>query len=136
VSADVWSATSWTELRRDALACESWNMLHPSEPPRVPYVTSALADTAGPVVAVSDWIKAVPDQIARWVPGTVHLAGHRRVRLLRHPPGRPAVLPRGRRVDHGRRALGAGSFRRGGRGLPGPGDHPVPLDLPVSEALS
>jgi pyruvate dehydrogenase E1 component len=70
VSADVWSATSWTELRRDALACESWNMLNPGEPSRVPYVTSALADAAGPVVAVSDWIKAVPDQIARWVPGT------------------------------------------------------------------
>jgi pyruvate dehydrogenase E1 component len=70
VSADVWSATSWTELRREALACESWNMLHPSDAPRVPYVTSLLSDTSGPVVAVSDWIKAVPDQIARWVPGT------------------------------------------------------------------
>ncbi len=70
VSADVWSATSWTELRRDALACESWNMLHPSEPSRVPYVNSVLSGAPGPVVAVSDWIKAVPDQIARWVPGT------------------------------------------------------------------
>jgi pyruvate dehydrogenase E1 component len=70
VSADVWSATSWTELRRDALACESWNMLHPGEPSRVPYVNSALSGAPGPVVAVSDWIKAVPDQIARWVPGT------------------------------------------------------------------
>jgi pyruvate dehydrogenase E1 component len=70
VSADVWSATSWTELRRDALACESWNLLHPSEPSREPHVTSMLADSEGPVVAVSDWIKAVPDQIARWVPGT------------------------------------------------------------------
>jgi len=70
VSADIWSATSWTELRREALACESWNLLHPSDPPREPYVTSALSDAAGPVVAVSDWIKAVPDQIARWVPGT------------------------------------------------------------------
>ncbi|HLK02097.1 MAG TPA: pyruvate dehydrogenase (acetyl-transferring), homodimeric type, partial [Streptosporangiaceae bacterium] len=69
VSADVWSATSWTELRRDALACEQWNMLHPSDPPRVPYLTTTLADAEGPVVAVSDWIKAVPDQIARWVPG-------------------------------------------------------------------
>ncbi len=70
VSADVWSATSWTELRREALACESWNMLHPDEPPREPYVTSLLSGKPGPVVAVSDWIKAVPDQIARWVPGT------------------------------------------------------------------
>src|SRR6266568_2726398 len=70
VSADVWSATSWTELRRDALACESWNMLNPGEPSREPYVSSVLSDAPGPVVAVSDWIKAVPDQIARWVPGT------------------------------------------------------------------
>ena len=83
VSAAVWSATSWTELRRDALAAESWNLLHPSAEPRIPYVTSALsgasgagagvgssgAGDAGPFVAVSDWIKAVPDQIARWVPG-------------------------------------------------------------------
>ena len=70
VSADVWSATSWTELRRDALACEAWNMLNPDEPSREPYVASVLSGAPGPVVAVSDWIKAVPDQIARWVPGT------------------------------------------------------------------
>jgi pyruvate dehydrogenase E1 component len=69
VAADVWSATSWTELRRDALDCETHNMLHPAEPPRVPYVTTALSDSPGPVVAVSDWMRAVPDQIARWVPG-------------------------------------------------------------------
>jgi len=69
VSVDVWSATSWTELRREALACESFNMLHPGEEPRTPYVTSAFTGAPGPVLAVSDWIKAVPDQIARWVPG-------------------------------------------------------------------
>ena len=68
VSAEVWSATSWTELRRDGLACEEWNLLHPDLPARVPYVTSALNETSAPVVAVSDWIRAVPDQIARWVP--------------------------------------------------------------------
>ncbi len=69
VRAETWSATSWTELRREAMACDEWNMLQPEEEPRVPYVTSALAGHAGPVVAVSDWIRAVPDQIARWVPG-------------------------------------------------------------------
>ena len=63
------SATSWTELRRDALAAESHNLLHPSEPAWVPYVTSVLSDAPGPAVAVSDWMRAVPDQIARWVPG-------------------------------------------------------------------
>ena len=67
VAAEAWSATSWTELRRDALSCDEWNLLHPDAEPRVPHVVSALADHAGPVVAVSDWIRAVPDQIARWV---------------------------------------------------------------------
>ena len=70
VSAEVWSATSWTELRRDAMACEQWNLLHPEEQPRVPYVASVLGDNPVPVVAVSDWIRSVPDQIARWVPGS------------------------------------------------------------------
>jgi pyruvate dehydrogenase E1 component len=68
VAADVWSATSWTQLRRNALCCEEWNMLHPDAEPQVPYVTQALDGQPGPVVAVSDWIRAVPDQIARWVP--------------------------------------------------------------------
>ncbi|MCM2270787.1 MAG: pyruvate dehydrogenase (acetyl-transferring), homodimeric type, partial [Thermoanaerobaculia bacterium] len=68
VGADVWSATSYSELRREALACERWNRLHASEPPRVPYVTRALGEARGPVVAVSDFMKIVPDQIARWVP--------------------------------------------------------------------
>jgi pyruvate dehydrogenase E1 component len=68
VAADVWSATSWTELRRNALACEEHNLLHPGDEQQVPHVTRVLDGEPGPVVAVSDWIKAVPDQIARWVP--------------------------------------------------------------------
>jgi pyruvate dehydrogenase E1 component len=68
VAADVWSATSWTELRREALGCEEHNLLHPDDEQQVPYVTRMLGGEAGPAVAVSDWIKAVPDQIARWVP--------------------------------------------------------------------
>jgi pyruvate dehydrogenase E1 component len=68
VSTDVWSATSWTELRREALACEEHNLLHPDDEALVPYVTQVLDGHQGPVVAVSDWIRAVPDQIARWVP--------------------------------------------------------------------
>ncbi len=68
VAASVWSATSWTELRREAMACEEWNLLHPDTEQRVPYVTQVLDGRPGPVVAVSDWIRAVPDQIARWVP--------------------------------------------------------------------
>jgi len=69
VSADVWSATSWTELRRDAEQTEEYNLLHPAEEAKVPYVTTALAEAPGPVVAVSDFMRAVPDLIARWVPG-------------------------------------------------------------------
>jgi pyruvate dehydrogenase E1 component len=69
VDADVWSATSWNELRRDAVGAEEHNLLNPGEPARVPFVTSALTGAPGPVVAVSDWMRAVPDQISRWVPG-------------------------------------------------------------------
>jgi pyruvate dehydrogenase E1 component len=69
VAADVWSATSWTELRRDAVATEEWTLMHPGQPPRVPYVTRALSGAPGPVVAVSDFMRAVPDLVSRWVPG-------------------------------------------------------------------
>jgi pyruvate dehydrogenase E1 component len=68
VQADVWSATSWTELRRDALACDTHNRLHPDDL-RTPFVTQQLDGAPGPVIAVSDWMRAVPDQIAPWVPG-------------------------------------------------------------------
>jgi pyruvate dehydrogenase E1 component len=67
VSAAVWSATSYQQLRADALGSERWNRFHPGEPKREPYVVEALARLEGPVVAVSDSMKAVPDQIARWV---------------------------------------------------------------------
>jgi pyruvate dehydrogenase E1 component len=70
VAAEVWSATSWTELRRDAVAVEEHNLLHPSDEPREPYVARALgAADSGPTIAVSDFMRAVPDLIARWVPG-------------------------------------------------------------------
>jgi pyruvate dehydrogenase E1 component len=68
VQADVWSATSYAELRREAVDVDRHNLLHPEAEPRVPYVTSVLADVAGPVVAVSDWMRAVPDLIRPWVP--------------------------------------------------------------------
>ena len=67
VRADVWSVTSWTQLRREALATDQWNYLHPQKPQRTPYVTSRLEGHEGPVVAVSDWMRAVPDQIAPFV---------------------------------------------------------------------
>ncbi|MCP9208497.1 pyruvate dehydrogenase (acetyl-transferring), homodimeric type [Streptomyces cucumeris] len=64
VAADVWSATSWSELRRDALSCDTARL---NGEDRVPYVTRALAGAPGPVLAVSDWMRAVPDQISQWV---------------------------------------------------------------------
>ncbi len=69
VNVDVWSVTSWTRLRREALATDEWNHQHPDEPQRTPYVTARLLGQRGPVVAVSDWMRAVPDQIAPFVPG-------------------------------------------------------------------
>ena len=69
VSADVWSATSYKLLRTDALRCQRWNMLHPTEPPKKSYVETLLAKEQGAFVAVSDNIRTVPDQIAPWVPG-------------------------------------------------------------------
>ena len=75
VAADVWSATSYNELRREALACERWNLLHPAEKPRTPYVTQVLKNEPFPVIATGDYMKAVPDQIARWVPGGLYPLG-------------------------------------------------------------
>jgi pyruvate dehydrogenase E1 component len=68
VAADVWSATSFTELRRDGLAAERWNMLHPESKPRVPYVAKALEGKIGPVVAASDYMKTFADQIRPFMP--------------------------------------------------------------------
>ncbi len=68
VGADVWSATSYQQLRADALSCERYNRLHPASEPRVPWVTSQLAAAPGPVIAVSDFMKAVPEMVARFVP--------------------------------------------------------------------
>jgi pyruvate dehydrogenase E1 component len=68
VAADVWSVTSYQELYRDGHACERWNRLHPGEKPRVPYVTQCFKDTDGVIVAASDYVKALPDCIDRWLP--------------------------------------------------------------------
>lgn len=69
VRADVWSVTSWNELARDAEEVERWNLNHPGEYQRVPYITQKLLDSDAVTVGVSDYMRAVPDQIARWVPG-------------------------------------------------------------------
>jgi pyruvate dehydrogenase E1 component len=67
VAADVYSITSFSELRREALECERWNLLHPGEAVREPYVKRLLDNDAGPLVAATDYVRAVPDQIRQWV---------------------------------------------------------------------
>jgi pyruvate dehydrogenase E1 component len=75
VSADVWSATSYKLLRTDAIRCQRWNMLHPTEKPKQSYLESLLAKEKGTFVAVSDNVRTVPDQIAPWVPGGLFALG-------------------------------------------------------------
>jgi pyruvate dehydrogenase E1 component len=67
VQADVWSVTSYNELRRDALAIERWNRLHPAEAEKTPYVVTALKGTKGPIIAASDYMKSIPDQLSPWL---------------------------------------------------------------------
>ncbi|MBP7616248.1 MAG: pyruvate dehydrogenase (acetyl-transferring), homodimeric type, partial [Steroidobacteraceae bacterium] len=69
IPADVFSAPSFGELRRDALDCERWNLLHPADTPRVPYVQQCFRDREGPVIAATDYMRSVPDQIRKWVSG-------------------------------------------------------------------
>jgi len=75
VAADVWSVTSYNELRRDALRVERWNRLHPDQPARQPYILQALAGAAGPIVAATDYMKVVADQIAPWLPARMETLG-------------------------------------------------------------
>jgi pyruvate dehydrogenase E1 component len=76
VAADIWSVTSFTELRREALEAERWNMLHPTEAPRVPYVTQCLASRGdAPVVASTDYMKLFADQVRPFVRGPYQVLG-------------------------------------------------------------
>ena len=75
VASDVWSAPSFTELRREGLDTDRWNLLHPAEPPRKSYVERCLADRSGPVVAASDYMKAFADGIRAYVPRRYHVLG-------------------------------------------------------------
>lgn len=75
VVADVWSVTSWNELRRDGLAADEHNFLHPEEEPQVAYLTQKLQSAEGPFIATSDYMHAVQDQIRQWVPGDFYTLG-------------------------------------------------------------
>jgi len=75
VPADVYSVTSFSELRKNALQIERWNLLHPTEPPKQTYIQQALGDLEGPFVAATDYMKTVPDQIRQWIPGRYAVLG-------------------------------------------------------------
>ena len=75
VAADVWSITSYKELYKDAISTERWNMLHPTQAQRVPYVAQALQNAPGVLVAASDYVKTLPLSIARWMPRTLNALG-------------------------------------------------------------
>ncbi len=75
VAADVWSVTSYKELYKDAIEVDRWNLHHPDQPARVPYVTQCLRDGAGPVVSASDYIKALAETVGRWIPGRYTVLG-------------------------------------------------------------
>jgi pyruvate dehydrogenase E1 component len=75
VPADVWSVTSFSELRREAMAVDRWNERHPETKPKLSFVESCFAKRAGPYIAATDYVKNVPDQIRQWVPGTYRVLG-------------------------------------------------------------
>ena len=68
ISSNVWSVTSYNQLRRDAADCERWNMLHPLEQPRQSYIERVLEGETGPFIAASDYVRAVPEQLSKWIP--------------------------------------------------------------------
>ena len=111
VAADVWSATSWNELRRDAVSCDEDRCCTPARRPRIPCVTQQLDGAPGPVVAVSDWMRARAGPDRPLGAAGLHLARHRRLRPVRHPGGAAPALPGRRAVD---RLCGAGQLARRG----------------------
>lgn len=75
IASDVWSMTSYTQLRREAASCERWNMLHPTEKPRQSYIEQMLSGVEGPFISASDYVRALGEQIAPWIPGDYHVLG-------------------------------------------------------------
>ena len=75
ISSNVWSVTSYTQLRRDCHSCERWNMFHPADKPRKSYVEETLEGEKGLFIAASDYVRALPEQISRWVPGELFALG-------------------------------------------------------------
>jgi pyruvate dehydrogenase E1 component len=75
IASDVWSVTSYTQLRRDCQSCERWNMLHPDQPAKTSYLEKVLAGVKGPFIAASDYVRALPEQLMRYIPGDYFVLG-------------------------------------------------------------
>ena len=75
IASDVWSVTSYTQLRREAQQCRRWNMLHPTESPKASYLETTLKDAEGPFVAASDYVRALGEQLTPWIPGDYLVLG-------------------------------------------------------------
>jgi pyruvate dehydrogenase E1 component len=75
VSADIWGAPSFNELRRDALDCSRWNMLHPEAEARIPYINQMLNNDSSPYIAATDYMRSYPDQVREWIPGSYTILG-------------------------------------------------------------
>jgi pyruvate dehydrogenase E1 component len=75
IASDVWSVTSYTQLRRDCQSCERWNMLHPDQPAKVSYLEQVLSGVQGPFIAASDYVRALPEQMLRYIPGDYFVLG-------------------------------------------------------------
>jgi pyruvate dehydrogenase E1 component len=75
IASDVWSMTSFTQLRREAASCQRWNLLHPTEPPKRSYLEQMFAGVSGPFIAASDYVRALPEQLTPWIPGDYYVLG-------------------------------------------------------------
>ncbi len=75
IASDVWSVTSYTQLRREAADCQRWNMLHPTEQPRKSYLEQTLEGVEGPFIAASDFVRALGEQLTPWIPGDYYVLG-------------------------------------------------------------
>ena len=87
IGSDVWSVTSFTELRREGLECERWNRHHPQATPKVSYVSACLNERSGPVIAATDYMKAYADQIRCFVPGVTPCSAPTVMAAAIHAPG-------------------------------------------------
>ena len=123
IASDIWSVPSFTELRRDAIDAERWNLLHPTEPPRQSHVEKCLTGRGGPVVAATDYMRLFADQIRTWVPGRYRVLGTDGLRTVGLPPQAAPLLRGGPALGHRRGAQVAGRGR-GGRAQGGGGRDP------------